>query len=200
MYRQQQSEAEMLKQTEGSFLDTALGKGLLTEIQDQYKNAVRQGSANGLKRELTDEAKQASIQTANKQLTDSVRGVAGMGTNYRLGILNMVNALKGNAFASKWGGDANLAGLRMGFAEDKNQSALNLGENAGKFGSNLINTASGWEKLSSGNKDNGDKKVINGMNNNQLGQNDYDKLMKEQGTPIKFTEKSPPDFNMWGRW
>ena len=111
--------------------------------------------------------KQANIQTANKQLTDSMRGVAGMGTNYRLGILNMVNALKGNAFASKWGGDAKLAGLRMGFAEGKNQSALNLGENAGKFGSNLINTASGWEKLKD-NRDNGDKKVINGMNNNQL--------------------------------
>jgi len=54
--------------------------------------------------------------------------------------------------------------------------------------------------LSGENKDNSDKKAVNGMNNNQLGQSDYDKLMKEQGTPIKFTEKSPPDFNMWGRW
>ena len=122
-----------------------------------------------MKREFTDEAKQATIQTANKQLADSVRGIAGMGTNYRLGILGMVNALKGNAYSFKRQADANLAGLRMGFAEDKNQSALNLGENAGKVGNNLINTASSldWDKIN-WKKDKKEKNVINGMNNNQL--------------------------------
>ena len=101
MYRQQRAEAETLKQTEGNFLDTALGKGLLTEIQDQYKNAVRQGTSSGLKREMTDEAKQANVQAANRQLTDGLRGVAQQGTGYRLGILNMVNNLKNSAYASK---------------------------------------------------------------------------------------------------
>ena len=40
---------------------------------------------------------------------------------------------------------------------------------------------------------------VTGLNDKKLILKLY-KLMKEQGTLIKFTEKSPPDFNMWGRW
>jgi flagellar biosynthesis component FlhA len=72
MYRHQRAEADVLRQTEGNFLDTAMGKGLVTEIENQYKDAIKEGTANGLKREITDESKQSNVQTANKQMTDAL--------------------------------------------------------------------------------------------------------------------------------
>ena len=145
MYRQRMSEAETLKHTEGDFLNTALGKGLITEIEGQYRNAVKQGTANGLKREMTDEEKQSNVQTANRHFADTLRGVAQVGTNHRMGILNMVNQLKNGAYSGKSQSDINNANLRLGMAEAKNQSALNLGHNFNQVGTNLMNTASKWE-------------------------------------------------------
>jgi len=171
MYKKQQAEAEMLKYSEGDFMNTAMGKGLITEIQDQYKSAMKQGTANGLKRELTDEAKQANTQTANKQLTDSMRGVAQVGTNYRLNILNMVNQLKNGAYANKMAGDTNMANLKLGMLEGKNQSALNLGQNFTNIGSDIINTAG---SVDWGDVNWGKKNKNKGQGNTSTGQSDAD--------------------------
>ena len=178
MYRQRMSEAETLKQTEGDFLNTALGKGLVTEIQEQYRNAIKQGTASGLKRSMTDEEKQANVQTANKQLTDSMRGVAGAGTNYRMGVLNMVNQLKNGAYSGKYASDINNANLNLGFADAKNQSALNLGQNFNQVGTNLINTASKWETTPKSNESTvvGEKSVYG--TNTTLAPDTYETMMR----------------------
>ena len=179
MYRQQLAEAEMLKQTEGDFLNTALGKGLVTELQDQYNNAIKQGTSSGLKRELTDEAKQANVQTANRQYTDAMRGIAQTGTGYRMGILNMVNNLKHGAYSGKTAADMNYANFNIGMADAKNQSALNLGQNFNQIGSNLMNTAGKWDGVNKNNNVLNDNKIVNGMNNSQLNNNDlYETMMR----------------------
>ena len=200
MYRRQQSEAEMLKYSEGDFLNTAMGKGLVTEIQDQYKNAIKRGTANGLKRELTDEEKQANIQTANKQLTDSIRGVAQAGTGYRLGILNMVNQLKSGAYSNKSAADINMTNLNLGMLEGKNQSALNLGQNFNQVGTNLINTASSmdWDKMKKNtdqtNTNTNTKQNVWGMPDDTEGHNTkiIDGLNKKK-------ERSPEELNFYNK-
>ncbi|MDR0207079.1 MAG: hypothetical protein LBI45_07495 [Bacteroidales bacterium] len=194
MYSQQQAEAEMLKNTEGNFMETAAGKGMVTEMKEQYDDAIKQSTANGLKRELTDEAKQAGVQTANKQLTDNMRNLAGMGTNYRLGILGMVNQLKGAAYQNKFAGDNTMANLRMGIADQENQSALNLRDNGAKVGNSIMSQDFGGigKKNSTGgdtttppstddaavtnNLMTSGKQAVSGMNNDQLSGNDISEI------------------------
>jgi len=207
MYKKQQAEAEMLKATEGNFMETAAGKGMVTEMKEQYDDAIKQSTANGLKREFTDEAKQAGVQSANKQLTDNMRGLAGMGTNYRLGILGMVNSLKNAAYGQKWQGDANLANVYMGMAKLKNESALNMGRNianTGKAFGDVLGSADSWDdfKLK---KNAGDtssstdaavtnnlmsagKNVIGGMDNSKLSGQDYKDIAKNGYTSEKLLE------------
>jgi chromosomal replication initiation ATPase DnaA len=136
MYRRQLADAERLQNE--NYLDTAEAKGLITELQNQYKDVIKNTTANGMKRELTDEAKLANTQQANEMYTDSLGRIAQSGTGYRLGLLNMANALKSNAMTGQANTNYALANMRVGFANSANQSAMNAASNGADAFTNLI--------------------------------------------------------------
>ena len=66
-------------------------------------------------------------------------------------------------------------------ADNKNQSALNLGQNINQVGTNLINTASSDAWGSLGNKsDKSKSRTINGMDASQLSDEDFKALKASQ--------------------
>jgi hypothetical protein len=139
LYEQQISNAETLNQSEGNFMETAQGKGLVTQLNDQYDDAIQDATANGIKGGQTEEAKIAQTQAANKNYTNSFNQIGQLGTNYRLGILNQVNSLKNNAMTGRANAAINKQTDLYNLAEERNQSALNLGENVNQASSNITN-------------------------------------------------------------
>ena len=143
LYRQQISDAETLKQTEGDFLNTASGKGLVTQLNDRYDDALRDATASGLKGGQTEEAKTAQTQAINESYTDSLNRIGQLSTNHRLGILSQANSLRDRARVSRANAATNLQNDLIGLAEERNQSALNLGQNINQAAGN-ISSYGGW--------------------------------------------------------
>lgn len=139
LYQQQISDAETLKQTGGDYLNTSQGKGLVTQLNDQYDDAIKDATANGMKGGQTEESKIAQTQSANKNYTNSLNQIGQLGTNYRLGILNQVNSLKNSAITNRANADINRKSELQGMAEEQNQSALNLGENINQAAKSITN-------------------------------------------------------------
>lgn len=143
LYKQQISDAETLKQTEGDFLKTASGKGFVTQLNYIYEDALKDATANGMKGGQTEEAKIAQTQSTNKSYTNSLNQIGQLGTNYRLGILNQANSLKNTAMSNRATAAMNMQNELIGLAEEKNQSALNLGQNINQTSGN-IGSYGGW--------------------------------------------------------
>jgi hypothetical protein len=133
-YAKQTADAERLKAEEGDFMNTALGKGLVTQLNEKYDQEIKQNVSNGMKSGLTDEAKLANTQVANSGYADALNRISQLGTGYRLNILNQANNLKRYAQDNKYQAD-------MNYSQGRIDSALNLGENIQSAGNNLMNAA-----------------------------------------------------------
>jgi hypothetical protein len=171
MYRRQLAEAEKLKNE--NYLDTAEAKGLITELQNQYRNVIKNTTANGMKREMTDEAKLANTQQANEMYTGALSRIAQAGTGYRMGLLNMASGLSANAMGNQTNTNYALANMRIGFANAANQSAMNANTNANKTGENIVSAAPYFDNLGKAQKNNNTSTATstNGINTTIKGLN-----------------------------
>lgn len=80
-------EAERLEATEGDFLKTALGKGYMEHLKNEYRDSLKATTESGLKKGLSDEAKIAGRESLAKQYASGVSRLAQVGTQYRGQIL-----------------------------------------------------------------------------------------------------------------
>ena len=80
-------EAEKLEATEGDFLKTALGKGFMENMKNEYRDSLKATTESGLKKGLSDEAKIAGRESLANQYAKGISRLAQVGTQYRGQIL-----------------------------------------------------------------------------------------------------------------
>lgn len=140
----QLGEAERLEATEGDFLKTALGKGYMEKLKNDYRDALKATTQSGLKTGQSDEAKIAGRESAAKQYSQGLSRLAQVGTQYRGQILGQ--GLRLRESASKGQYDYDMANL-----DSRKQQASNVAagmQSAGAAISSIggISTGKGGEK------------------------------------------------------
>lgn len=115
----QLGEAERLEATEGDFLKTALGKGYMENLKNEYRDSLKATTQSGLKAGQSDEAKIAGRESAAGQYAKGLSRLAQVGTQYRGQILGQGMRLK--EAASKGQYDYDIANL-----DSRKQQAANV--------------------------------------------------------------------------
>ena len=92
-------EAEKYEALEGDFLKTALGKGYMETLKNNYRDALRATTQSGLKGGQSEEAKIAGRESAAKQYASGLSRLAQVGTQYRGQVLD--NSMKMREDANK---------------------------------------------------------------------------------------------------
>lgn len=115
----QLGEAERLEATEGDFLKTALGKGYMENLKNEYRDALKETTQSGLKTGQSDEAKIAGRESAAGQYAKGLSRLAQVGTQYRGQILGQGMRLR--ELASKGQYDYDMANL-----DSRKQQAANV--------------------------------------------------------------------------
>lgn len=92
-------EAEKYEQLEGDFLKTALGKGYMENLKNDYRDALKATTQSGLKRGQSEEAKIAGRESAAKSYAGGLSRLAQVGTQYRGHVLD--NSMKMKEEANK---------------------------------------------------------------------------------------------------
>ena len=92
-------EAEKYEALEGDFLKTALGKGYMETLKNNYRDALKATTQSGLKRGQSEEAKIAGRESAAKQYASGLSRLAQVGTQYRGHVLD--NSMKMKEEANK---------------------------------------------------------------------------------------------------
>lgn len=115
----QLGEAERLEATEGNFLKTALGKGYMEKLKNEYRDALKATTQSGLKTGQSDEAKIAGRESAARQYAKGLSRLAQVGTQYRGQILGQGMRLR--ELASKGQYDYDMANL-----DSRKQQAANV--------------------------------------------------------------------------
>lgn len=93
----QLGEAERLDATEGDFLKTALGKGYMENLKNEYRDSLKAATQSGLKTGQSDEAKIAGRESAAGQYAKGLSRLAQVGTQYRGQILGQGLRLRESA-------------------------------------------------------------------------------------------------------
>ena len=106
-----------------NFMDTAAGQSLVTEIRNNYRDTLKGLNSNGMKRELTGEARLANQAQAAENYATQLGELAKTSGMYGLNALNMYNNAKSNAYKSNIENNRAMASLDM-------QSASNLSKNS----------------------------------------------------------------------
>ena len=135
LYSSTTGEAERLELSEGDFLNTALGKGYMTELKNNYRDALTRNVENGMKAGQTEEAKVAGRESANKSYAEGLNRLAQVGTAYRGNIVQQATGLRKLAREQQYSADVNMANMRS-------ESAQNIGDNMASVGSQLIDVSS----------------------------------------------------------
>lgn len=90
-------EAEKYEALEGDFLKTALGKGYMETLKNNYMDALKATTQSGLKRGQSEEAKIAGRESAAKQYARGLSRLAQVGTQYRGHVLDNSMRMKEEA-------------------------------------------------------------------------------------------------------
>jgi hypothetical protein len=146
-------EAEKYEALEGDFLKTALGKGYMETLKNNYRDALRATTQSGLKGGQSEEAKIAGRESAAKQYASGLSRLAQVGTQYRGQVLD--NSMKMREEANKLAyeqGDAMLD-QRKAQAANIASSGQSLGNAIGDIAGMAVDgTGSKQQKDLGGNK------------------------------------------------
>lgn len=115
----QLGEAERLEATEGDFLKTALGKGYMENLKNEYRDSLKATTQSGLKTGQSDEAKIAGRESAAGQYAKGLSRLAQVGTQYRGQILGQGMRLRESASKGQY--DYDMANL-----DSRKQQAANV--------------------------------------------------------------------------
>jgi DNA uptake protein ComE-like DNA-binding protein len=105
--------------------------------------------------------------------TDTLGKIAQAGTGYRLGLLNMASGINANAIENQTNTNYALANMRVGFANQANQSAMNARSNLNNATQNLLSSIpyAGNKKTEKDTK--GNDTEIKGLGGDGLFDTDY---------------------------
>lgn len=126
----QLGEAERLEATEGDFLKTALGKGYMENLKNEYRDSLKATTQSGLKTGQSDEAKIAGRESAAGQYAKGLSRLAQVGTQYRGQILGQSMRLRESASKGQY--DYDMANL-----DSRKQQAANVAAGMRSLGTSI---------------------------------------------------------------